>query len=121
MILIEGWDRALGSTAPLSIWGQFAMECHSLWGPDGPVCLAVFGGPGTVGTTGGVSRERLLGEDFSQLYKNHECFLLLCNPLSGLRCNISICLHLLSWYILLFCLRGDKIERSLRLFFILKP
>ena len=55
LILIEGWNRVLGSTATSSIWEQFSMECYSLWGPDGPVCFAILGGPGHVCPIGGIS------------------------------------------------------------------
>ena len=33
------------------IWGQFYVRRHSYWGPADPVCLAIIGGPGTVGPT----------------------------------------------------------------------
>ena len=38
----------LGSTIPLSIWGQFDAECYLSEGPADPVFLYVVGGPGPV-------------------------------------------------------------------------
>ena len=36
-ILIEGWNRALVSTIPLLVWGQFFVDFKSLWVTARPV------------------------------------------------------------------------------------
>ena len=73
------------------------MECDSFWGLAGPVCFAILWIPGPVGPTGGVSQERLLVGDFSQLRKKPECFLLLYSLLNGLHWKLRIYCCLQCW------------------------
>ena len=54
----------LGSTAPSSVWVQFDVGCYSSEGPAEPVCLAVVGSPGPVGTTVNNGQEKLLWDGF---------------------------------------------------------
>ena len=81
------------------------------------MCFAVISGTGPVGPTGDGGQEKLLGEFFSQININTDCSLFMCSPMTGLYWRLEICCHILCWRKILFCPRGEEIERSIHIFF----
>ena len=74
----------LGSTAPLSIWGNFDVGCYSYWVPAESVFLSMIGVTIHVIPTDIDVRENLLGVVFSRPSKNHIYYLFLCSLITGI-------------------------------------
>ena len=83
----------LGSTFPSSIWGRFALGCHSSWGPAEPVFLAIIGGPGPVMSTRIDGRENLFGCGGSWLGVRFPFSLTLPNILGNTKVTDSPCIY----------------------------